>query len=169
MLFQKKVRSHPITRIYSLSLSRTRFTALANLDFDSPWDPDRHDAQMAALYGADIDLGDLEKPAWDDDINVDDIVPSESKSSKEELQKLKKKDKKKKKKEEDRLEEDGIDVNAMDADAEEAGWELAEDEEWDGTEEMRKRKVEKYMDEVVNRLGFNDIVRLTPLLFHRVS
>ncbi|KIM64022.1 hypothetical protein SCLCIDRAFT_1213853 [Scleroderma citrinum Foug A] len=150
-------------------LSAISEEALANLDFDSPWDPDRHDAQMAALYGADIDLGDLEKPAWDDDINVDDIVPSESKSSKEELQKLKKKDKKKKKKEEDRLEEDGIDVNAMDADAEEAGWELAEDEEWDGTEEMRKRKVEKYMDEVVNRLGFNDITAHMPTRFHYIQ
>ena len=161
--------------IYSLSLSCTRFTALANLDFDSPWDPDKHDAQMAALYDVNIDLGDLEKPGWDDDINVDDIVPSQSKPPKEELKKLKKKDKKKRKKEEDRWEEDGVAVDAMDVDAEDGGWEEDEDEdededeEWDGTEEMRKRKVEKYMDEVANRLGFNDIVRLGPLLFHRMS
>ena len=33
-----------------------------------------------------------------------------------------------------------------------------DDEEWDGTEEMRKRKLEEYMDEVFG-LDFNDMVR----------
>ena len=35
---------------------------------------------------------------------------------------------------------------------------LNDDEEWDGTEEMRKRKLAEYMDEVYG-LEFNDVVR----------
>lgn len=121
---------------------------------------------MTTLYSAETDFGDLEKPTWDDDIDIDDIEPSKSESSRDELKKVKKKEKKKKKKQEDHWEEDGVDVDAMDANAQEGGWEVAENGEWDGTEEMRKRKVDEYMDEVVNRLGFNDIVRLS-LVFHR--
>jgi protein KRI1 len=46
----------------------------------------------------------------------------------------------------------GVDVNAMDADAE-----RVDDDEWDGTEEMRKRKLDEYMDEIYG-LDFNDMV-----------
>lgn len=53
----------------------------------------------------------------------------------------------------------GVDVDDMDAEG--APAELpgpGNDEEWDGTEEMRKRKLDEYMDEL-HGLEFNDIVR----------
>lgn len=103
---------------------------------------------MAGLYGEDeIDPDD--KPQWDDDIDIGDIV------SEEEQEQVSKKQKKKKKKKGKEEEEDGgVDVDAMDADVEHDG----DDEEWDGTEEMRKRKLDEYMDEIYG-LDFNDIVR----------
>ncbi|KAJ3525200.1 hypothetical protein NM688_g8440 [Phlebia brevispora] len=48
----------------------------------------------------------------------------------------------------------------MDADVEK----FTDGEEWDGTEEMRKRKLEEYMDEVYG-LEFNDIVAGMPTRF----
>jgi len=48
----------------------------------------------------------------------------------------------------------------MDADVEQPEM---DDEEWDGTEEMRKRKLDEYMDEIYG-LDFNDMVnRLSAL------
>ncbi|KAG6331753.1 hypothetical protein ID866_7334 [Astraeus odoratus] len=144
--------------------------ALGDLDLDTPWDPEKHDAQMAALYGTGDDPDDdtdLEKPAWEDDIDIDDIVSPSKNPSKEDIRKLKKREKKKaKKKIGESEEEDGVDVDAMDADINEEGWESVDDEDWDGTEETRKRKVDQYMDEVVNRLGFNDITANIPTRFH---
>lgn len=89
---------------------------------------------------------DAEKPIWDDDIDIDDIVPVATTSKK-------KKDKKKKKVSND--ETNGVDIDAMDADVER---DIGEDE-WDGTEEMRKRVLDKYMDEVYG-LEFNDMVSI---------
>jgi len=105
---------------------------------------------MAGLYGDGNDSDvDEEKPVWDDDIDVEDIIPpsqpAESSSS------SKKKKKKKKKKDEDH--DEGVDIDAMDADV----VHTYDDEEWDGTEEMRKRKLDEYMDEVYG-LEFNDMV-----------
>lgn len=57
----------------------------------------------------------------------------------------------------------GVDVDAMDADAAPSQSLGFDDEEWDGTEEMRKRKLDEYMNELYG-LEFNDIVR-TPALF----
>lgn len=37
-----------------------------------------------------------------------------------------------------------------------------DDEEWDGTDEMRKRKLDEYMEDLY-KLEFNDIVRYPPL------
>lgn len=106
---------------------------------------------MAALYGDDgIDDGD--KPQWDDDIDMGDIYVSEDEGP------SKKQKKKKKKKGKDTDDEDaGVDVDAMDADVDYAGA-GSEDEEWDGTEEMRKRKLDEYMNDIYG-LDFNDIVR----------
>ncbi|KAH7883247.1 Krr1-domain-containing protein [Phlebopus sp. FC_14] len=149
--------------------------ALARLDLDAPWDPSKHDAQMAALYvdgsGDEGDDGNLEKPNWEDDINIDDIVPPLDAKSKPESKKQKKKEKKKFKKGHVSEDDEGVDVDAMDADVvgEDGGWNWdGEDdgEEWNGTEEERKRKVDAYMDEVVNRLGFNDITSHIPTRFH---
>jgi len=151
--------------------------ALAHLDLDADWDPLKHDALMADLYGGDdgrpviisdvhstdvhiADDGDAEKPLWDDEINTDDIVPPTNTKSKAELKRQKKKEKKKNKNADEDI---GVDVNEMDADlGAGADWgdEDVDEEEWRGTEEERKRKVDAYMDEVVNRLGFSGVVSL---------
>ncbi|KAG5650999.1 hypothetical protein H0H81_010258 [Sphagnurus paluster] len=128
--------------------------ALQELDLEGEWDPSAHDRQMAELYGND-DVGDEEKPHWDDDIDIGEIPLDDD----EPIKKTKKK--KKKKKGNDNDEEDaGVDVDAMDADVER----IEDDEEWDGTEEMRKRKLNEYMDEIYG-LDFNDIVGDIPTRF----
>ncbi|KAF8648547.1 hypothetical protein AX16_006251 [Volvariella volvacea WC 439] len=135
--------------------------ALQELDLDGDWDPDAHDRQMAKLYaddGAyDEDADVLEKPVWDDDIDIGDIVPEENETQ------SKKKKKKKKKKDDNEEPDIGVDVDQMDADVP-RNW---EEEEWDGTEEMRKRKVQEYMDEIYG-LDFNDMVAGIPTRFKYV-
>ncbi|KAG2741753.1 hypothetical protein P692DRAFT_20751277 [Suillus brevipes Sb2] len=132
--------------------------AFKEFDLDADWDPEAHDMQMAGLYhdGNDSDV-DQEKPVWDDDVDIDDIIPPsqppESSTS------AKKKKKKKKKKDEDK--EGGVDIDAMDADI---GHEYNDEEDWDGSEEMRKRKLDEYMDEVYG-LEFNDMVAGLPTRF----
>lgn len=118
--------------------------ALQDLDLEGDWDPNSHDQQMTGLYGDDSNDDD-EMPQWDNDIDITDIVPAEEAISK-------KKKKKKKAKEADEA-DDGVDIDAMDADVEH----VDDDEEWDGSEEMRKRKLNEYMDEIYG-LDFNDIV-----------
>ncbi|KAJ4493810.1 KRI1-like family C-terminal-domain-containing protein [Lentinula edodes] len=126
--------------------------ALQELDLEGDWDPEAHDQQMAALYGDDADYDEDGKPTWDDDINIGDIaMVNDSESTRQK--------KKKKKKGEKAVEEDGVDVDAMDADINKV-----DDEEWDGTEEMRKRKIEEYMDEVYG-LDFNDMIGGIPTRF----
>jgi len=75
------------------------------------------------------------------------------------------KDEKKKKKKRKKMggedEEDlGVDVDATDADVLIHKTELNAEEEWDGTEEMRKRKFDEYMEEIYN-YEFNDMVCVT--------
>ncbi|KAG1772093.1 hypothetical protein EDD22DRAFT_976667 [Suillus occidentalis] len=107
--------------------------------------------------GVSIDPDAEEKPIWDDDVDIDDIIPPsqlpESSTS------AKKKKKKKKKKDEDK--DGGVDIDAMDADI---VHEHNDEEDWDGTEEMRKRKLDEYMDEVYG-LEFNDMVAGMPTRF----
>lgn len=106
---------------------------------------------MSKIYGQDDaeELAlDTEKPTWDDDIDIGDIDPSESGPSET---KNRKKKKKKKVKEEE-AQEEGVDVDEMDADVHID----VDDEEWDGTEESRKRKLDEYMDELYG-LEFNDM------------
>lgn len=105
---------------------------------------------MAKIYGNTEGDIDDEKPQWDDDIDVADIA--DFISDNEEVASKKKKKKKKKKAEED-YNEGGVDVDQMDADVVVD----IDDEEWDGTEEMRKKKLDEYMDELYN-LEFNDMV-----------
>lgn len=113
---------------------------------------------ISHVYSTDARIADddnVEKPTWADDINVDDIDPPKNTKSKAELKKQRKKEKKKNKE----VDEDiGVDVDEMDADLDAGGDWNDEGEEWRGTEEERKRKVDAYMDEVVNRLGFSGIV-----------
>ncbi|KAH9888481.1 KRI1-like family C-terminal-domain-containing protein [Cubamyces lactineus] len=134
--------------------------ALQELDLEGEWDPSKHDQQMAKIFANDsIEDGDVdeEKPQWDDDIDIGDIVPPEA----EDGDSKKKKKKKKKKKDEDGMGEGGVDIDEMDAEVERPP---ADEEEWDGTEEMRKRKLEEYMDEIYG-LDFNDMVAGMPTRF----
>ena len=143
--------------------------ALKELDLEGDWDPEKHDRQMAGLFdqydeaGEDDDawageVGDddsVGKPRWEDDIDIGDIgLPDDDAVTYEDSSKNKgeKKKKKKKKKKGDEDDDGAVDVDAMDAEIQQ------DDEEWDGTEEMRKRKLNEYMDEVYG-LDFNDIVR----------
>src|ERR1700734_358232 len=104
---------------------------------------------MAGLYGDD-DIGADEKPQKVYDIDIEDIVSEEEATISNKKQK-----KKKKKGKKSNEEEEGVDVDAMDADVER----MDDDDEWDGTEEMRKRKLDEYMDEIYG-LDFNDMVNL---------
>ncbi|KAJ7647801.1 KRI1-like family C-terminal-domain-containing protein [Roridomyces roridus] len=142
------------------------------IDLDAPWDPEAHDRQMAGLYELGGQEGDDdgekptwddegEKPTWDDDMDIGDSIP-EASTSKADKKKEKKKQKKKKGGEE---EDAGVDIDVMDADAVP---EYDPDEEWDGTEEMRKRKVNEWMDEVY-ALDFNDLVGGMPTRFQYAS
>lgn len=126
----------------------------------------------AAGFGDDADEAvNLKKPTWDDDIDITDIVPHgldlEDEDTAGPSDKKKKKKKKKKGADEDAIDADGVDVDEMDADVERPLAAFDDEEEWDGTEEMRKRKLEEYMDEVYG-LDFNDVVRLCSpsVVFH---
>ena len=140
------------------------YAALQALDLDGDWDAEAHDRQMAAVL-AETDDGvgagdDDGKPTWDDDIDVDDIIPKEAphKSAAKEHKKMKKKQKEKR----NRMAEDeanAVDVDDMDADVPRAGGSRWDEVEWDGTEEMRKRVLDRYLEEI-NELEFNDMVRL---------
>lgn len=138
------------------------------IDLDAPWDPEAHDKQMQSLYALNGEEDDPEfadgdqKPAWGNDVDIGDIPMSPTlgpTSSKAE----KKKKKKKKKSADD--EDEGVDIDAMDADVVPAP---GDDDEWDGTEEMRKRKLDEWMNEVY-ALDFNDIVGGMPTRFHYTS
>lgn len=121
--------------------------ALAQLDLEGDWDPDAHDRQMAGIYGEDDDAGDLEKPTWEDDIDITDIAPPEPDTNKK-----KRKDKKKRRNEGE--EEDGVDVDAMDVDVLEA--------------ESSKGKKRKLADEDLDELyalDFNSMVGDMPTRF----
>ncbi|KAG5731772.1 Protein kri1 [Termitomyces sp. T112] len=117
--------------------------ALQGLDLDADWDSAAHDRQMAELYHDDDDV-DNEKPQWDEDIDIGDIPVDDAEPTKQ-----KKKKKKKAKGEDDEV---GVDVDDMDADVK-----GNDNKEWDGTEEMRKRVLNEYMDEI-HGLDFNDLV-----------
>lgn len=152
--------------------------ALRELDLEGEWDPEKHDRQMAGLFDRGADAFEEEefeddggrgddgvrydangKPVWDDDVDIGDIPISDDDAHVvfAASPKLSKKEKKKKKKKKDAAgDDDGVDIDAMDADVVP---EFDPDEEWDGTEEMRKRKLDEYMDEIYG-LDFNDLVRI---------
>ncbi|KAG8742935.1 hypothetical protein FRC10_000723 [Ceratobasidium sp. 414] len=135
--------------------------ALGELDLDGDWDPEKHDAQMRSLY---VDEGeyedDGEKPTWDNEIDIGDLMPSTSKSAADPSVKS---GKKKKKKRHDQDEDAGVDPDEMDADVDQPLL-LEDEEDWDGTEEMRKRKLDEYMDQIYD-LDFNDMVGDMPTHF----
>ncbi|KAI0785892.1 KRI1-like family C-terminal-domain-containing protein [Abortiporus biennis] len=142
--------------------------ALQELDLEADWDPEKHDRQMADIY-ANVDIVDDEKPTWDDDIDIADIAPPSDDDAEPSSSKPKKKKKKKKTKDnEDGWDEGGVDIDEMDADVQlekkRKRDEEGEDIEWDGSEEMRKKVLEEYMDEVYG-LEFNDMVGDMPTRF----
>jgi protein KRI1 len=106
--------------------------------------------------------GDGDKPTWDDDIDVDDIVSEEvpNTSAAKERKKAKKKEKKKRMRGD---EENAVEVDEMDADAPKASGSRWDEVEWDGSEEMRKRVLEQYTEELYE-LEFNDMVCLMTTL-----
>ncbi|KAF9012710.1 KRI1-like family C-terminal-domain-containing protein [Cyathus striatus] len=151
--------------------------ALKELDLEGEWDPEKHDQQMAGLFdgegeveveddgeewndGAELDADG--KPCWADDIDIGDIPMSDDDAYPVEGSSKKEKKKKKKKKKGGEEEEDfGVDIDKMDAEVEQ------DDEEWDGTEEMRKRKLDQYMEDIY-KLEFNDMVGDLPTRFKYV-
>lgn len=139
----------------STELLKILITALQDLDLEGDWDPETHDRQMAGMYAQDNDEGcyDEEKPTWDDDINIDDILPPVASSSKN--KKENKKDRKKGKRAGDGHEDHEMGEGG-EAYGEDGEWE----DEWDGTEEMRKKKLQEYMDSLLE-LEFNDVVSAT--------
>ncbi|KAH9067742.1 Krr1-domain-containing protein, partial [Lactarius vividus] len=148
-----------------------RSQALQALDLDGDWDATAHDRQMAAMLvetdGADAN-GDDEKPTWDDDIDIDHIAPwsedeAQHPSTSLDVKERKKAKKKEKKKTRD-VDVDGVDVDEMDADALKDGGNQWDEVEWDGTEEMRKRVLDQYMEELYE-LEFNDMVAGMPTRF----
>ena len=125
-------------------LPLTLMKALQNLDLDGEWDQAEHDRQMAELY--ENEKADDKKPRWDEDIDIDVIIPDYKGPSH-------KSTKKKKKNGEGEASELGVDVDTMDADVNRE----VDDDEWDGTEEMRKKRLDEYMDEIYG-LDFIDMV-----------
>jgi protein KRI1 len=106
---------------------------------------------------------DDEKPTWDDDIDIGDIVPPQEDdvphtTASRERKKEKKKEKKKRMKGDN--DTGGVDVDEMDAEAPKEDSGKWDEVEWDGTEEMRKRVLDQYMSELYE-LEFNDMVRTT--------
>jgi protein KRI1 len=101
---------------------------------------------------------DPKKPSWNDDIHVSDIESESAAGPSTSDSKKRKREKKSREVEED----EGVDVDMMDADnLPPQEWNAGgDDEEWDGTEEMRKRKLDEYMEELY-KLEFNDLVRFS--------
>ncbi|KLO11074.1 Krr1-domain-containing protein [Schizopora paradoxa] len=144
---------------------------LAQLDLDADWDPEMHDKQMADIYddGEDADVDDMEKPTWDDDIDISDLLsgpgPSSSKAEKEQ-------DKKKKKEKEKEVAEDevngGVAEDMMEVDVPNGEDAVEDDEEaeWDGTEETRKKILDAYVSQKLDALDFNDMIGDMPTRFH---
>ena len=121
-------------------------------------------AVLAETDGVGAD-GSNKKPTWDDDIDIDDIVPPSlddaRSSAAKERKRAKKKERKKMMREDDA---DAVDIDEMDADAPTHGGTGWDEVEWDGTEEMRKRVLDQYMEELYE-LEFNDMVRPHSLRF----
>ncbi len=121
-------------------------------------------AVLAGIDGVSAD-GDHKKPIWDDDIDIDDIdLPNRDEASRstaaKERKKAKKKERKKRMREDD-ADVDAVGVDEMDADAPTQSGRGWDEVEWDGTEEMRKRVLDQYMEELYE-LEFNDMVRPFP-------
>jgi len=147
--------------------------ALDALDLDAEWDAAAHDRQMAAVLAETdrVDFDGNEKPTWDDDFDVGDIVPPSEEeqprvSAAKERKKVKKKEKRKRAREDD-VGADVVGVDEMDADAIEEGGDRWDEVEWDGTEEMRKRVLDQYMEEL-HELEFNDMVAGKPTHFRYI-
>ncbi len=135
------------TRVSFLVSTPLRFSpdglliALAQLDLEGDWDPDAYDKQIAGIYGddaPDINMNDAEKPTWDDDIDITDILPSSSTKS---LGKKK-----------------VVSQPHTDVVDEDVAEELIDEEQYEDAE-TRKRKWDEHMKKV-DEMDFNDMVRI---------
>jgi protein KRI1 len=141
-----------------------RIEGEAGDDDDSSEDEEEEEevGSLSALkFETDVNLNQVERPIWENDIDINDII-SEAEPEAMASSSSKKKKKKDKKKGKDAEDADtdggkGVDVDMMDADLVNGEGEGGGDEEWDGTEEMRKRKLDEYMEELY-KLEFNDMV-----------
>lgn len=120
-------------------------------DDEEEWDAERFDKRMWDVYGEgeqEQEYTDDGKPSW----AVDDQTAEYGTNASVQ------KNKKKKKKRAESV-DDGVDVSMMDADnpitVGNGGFDM--EDEWDGTEEMRKRKLDEYMESLY-ALEFNDLV-----------
>ena len=153
--------------------------ALRELDLEGDWNSEEHDQQMAGLFDRDADgfeddgagrdedglkFDDDGKPVWDDDDDIDigDIALPDNDGVDVKPSRKEEKRKKKKKKKDQGNDDNAVDVDAMDADAEPVFQDDEDEEEWDGTEEMRKKVLKKYIDQL-DALDFNDMVSSFPI------
>ncbi|KAJ1819706.1 Ribosome biogenesis protein Kri1 [Coemansia sp. RSA 2675] len=124
------------------------------LDLDGDFDPAKFDSKMDEIFGGDGDgtQVDLEKPTWDDDIDIGDLVSDDEQAG---SSKKGKKSKKSKKKRSDDAEEDFImDADYLDGAGPSAKRAAAVDP---AQRDQLKDKVSEYMDKYY-QLDFEDIV-----------
>lgn len=157
--------------------------AFDGIDFDADFDPAEHDRLMQSQFDDEYyAMEDREKPRWDGDWEIDDIISSETKPEKKKKQKraseegmdadfvdnqdakLSKKERKALKKKEKKAaknkgkQEHEVDADDMDADKTESQI----------TETDRKQKARDLMDEYYN-LGYEDMIGDTPTRFKYAS
>ncbi|KAJ2730747.1 Ribosome biogenesis protein Kri1 [Coemansia sp. BCRC 34962] len=125
------------------------------LDLDGDFDPAKFDSKMDEIFGGDDASAqiDLEKPTWDDDIDIGDLVSDDDEQAGS--SKKGKKSKKSKKKCSDKAEEDFImDADYLDGAGSSARRAAAVDP---AQRDQLKDKVSEYMDKYY-QLDFEDIV-----------
>ncbi|KAJ1646748.1 Ribosome biogenesis protein Kri1 [Coemansia asiatica] len=134
------------------------------LDLDGDFDPSKFDSQMETIFSGDYyKEGDTEKPTWDDDIDIGDIVGEEEEEEAEQQQQQSKKGKRSGKKGKEAAKRshgnDDDDDFIMDADyLDDANQNAAVNPEaFESTKAELKDKVSEYLDNYY-QLDFEDVV-----------
>ncbi|KAJ2006026.1 Ribosome biogenesis protein Kri1 [Coemansia thaxteri] len=131
------------------------------LDLDGDFDPEKFDSKMDELFGDNADEGDFEKPVWDDDIDIGDLVSDDDQPSSSSVRNKKGKSKKGKSTDASNVREDDDGDFIMDADylsSAVAGPSTARAAAVDPAQRHQlKDTVSEYMDKRY-QLDFEDIV-----------